>query len=40
MDLLDVGGDSGLVRGALQERGVDPRPLDALLDVVNEQVGF
>ena len=39
MDLLDVLGDPGLVRGALEERGLDVRALDALLDVVNEQVG-
>ena len=37
--LLDVLGDAGLVRGAFQERGLDPGSLDALLDVVDEEVG-
>jgi len=36
--LLDVRRDPGLVGGALQERGLDVRSLNPLLDVVDEEV--
>ena len=39
VDLLDVLGDAGLVRGALDEGGLDLGALDSLLDVGHEEVG-
>ena len=39
VDLLDVLGDARLVGGALEEAGLDVGALDALLDVVHEQLG-
>ena len=39
VDLLDVLGHPGLVGGALDERRLDLGALDALFDVVDEQVG-
>jgi hypothetical protein len=39
VDLLDVLGDSRLVGGALDERGLDLGALDAALDVGDEEIG-
>src|SRR5207302_1744757 len=38
VDLLDVLGDAGGVRGALQEGGADVGPLDPAFDVLDEVV--
>jgi hypothetical protein len=38
VDLLDVGRDAGCVGGALEEGRLDAGALDALLDVVDEDL--